>query len=242
MRRNLRRKYRAYSFTAAVSVLLVMFFSLIPAFAASSGSIQLSCVYHDEKGNVPLAGDTYSLVMIADAAVDLSNNTVSYQTKADFMSYDCNWHDCTSSQLQKKADELKQFVTENSVPAQTKETDAEGQALFDDLNPGLYLVFRSKTASGNKKYTDMPMLITVPQVTAGAAYYQVEAYPKFSVEGTTPDNPFHPQDNPNHPSEPTLPNTGQLIWPIPILLSLGILMLGMGIAINKRTEQEKNET
>jgi hypothetical protein len=211
-----------------------MFFSLVSVFAASSGSVQLNCVYHDEKGNIPLAGDAYSLVLIAGATVDEASNTVDYQTQSDFTAYDCNWHDCTSSQLQTKANELMQYVTENHIAAQTKLTDAEGTVLFDGLDPGLYLVFRSKTASYNKKYIDMPMLISVPQMTAGNAYYQVEAYPKFSVEGTTPDNPIHP-------SEPSLPNTGQLIWPIPILFVLGILMLTLGIVLSKRTEKENYE-
>lgn len=61
---------------------------------------------------------------------------------------------------------------------------------------------------------------------------------------TNPNDPSNP-DNPNNPNDPsnsstssdsTLPQTGQLWWPVPVLLIAGIVICFMGIYLKKRSE------
>ena len=55
---------------------------------------------------------------------------------------------------------------------------------------------------------------------------------------SNPDNPNNPNDpsNPGTSSDSTLPQTGQLWWPVPVLLIAGIVICFMGIYLKKRSE------
>ncbi len=44
-----------------------------------------------------------------------------------------------------------------------------------------------------------------------------------------PENPDNPE-NPDTPGQPILPQTGQLWWPVPVLLAAGLLLLCIGLA------------
>lgn len=53
-------------------------------------------------------------------------------------------------------------------------------------------------------------------------------------EVDVPDNPTPPK-----PAKPTLPQTGQLWWPVPLLMMGGLLFLVIGLFYRKRTSGEK---
>ena len=44
----------------------------------------------------------------------------------------------------------------------------------------------------------------------------------------TPENPEQPE-NPDQPGNPTLPQTGQLWWPVPVLVAGGLLLIVIGL-------------
>lgn len=55
---------------------------------------------------------------------------------------------------------------------------------------------------------------------------------------TNPTNPTVPPEpnKPAAPEEPTLPQTGQLWWPVPVLLFAGFLICAIGIVLKSRSE------
>ena len=53
-------------------------------------------------------------------------------------------------------------------------------------------------------------------------------------EVDVPDNPTPPK-----PTKPTLPQTGQLWWPVPLLMMGGLLFLVIGLFYRRRTSGEK---
>lgn len=253
MQKTIRLFHKAYAFTLVVGLLLLVFLPVFGFAAQPTGSITLHCVFHDQKQDVIFAGDTYALAKVADATLDPNTNTLSYETTAAFSSYACDWHACTSSQLRAKAYSLKQFVQQESVPVQTGLTDAAGEVCFSGLTPGLYLLYRTEARGKNAKYADMPALISVPQILGQDVNYDVDAYPKFGedipqppskpdVPTTSPTAPHKPEQPDNTPKKPELPNTGQLTWPIPYLLTFGLGFFAAGLLMRKRTEKEQSET
>lgn len=87
---------------------------------------------------------------------------------------------------------------------------------------GLYLVVQNQASTGWQ--TLNPFLISVPNLENGKYVYHVDATPKVGelrpVEAT-------PSPTPN-PVDPTLPATGQLNWPIPVLTVLGLALFAAG--------------
>lgn len=61
----------------------------------------------------------------------------------------------------------------------------------------------------------------------------------FTVTNTN-DNP-PPPDEPNEPNEPTLPQTGLLWWPVPVLAGIGVATLFFGIYLLLRKKEEPHE-
>ena len=62
--------------------------------------------------------------------------------------------------------------------------------------------------------------------------------PEDPTNPTDPSNPNDPSNpsTPDTPSDPTLPTTGQLWWPVPVLLLAGIIICFMGFYLKKRSE------
>ena len=67
----------------------------------------------------------------------------------------------------------------------------------------------------------------------------------FRVENTyrpeEPDNPDIPDEPPplgpgDQPNEPTLPQTGALWWPVPLLAAAGLLLLTVGLLLRRRED------
>ena len=46
-------------------------------------------------------------------------------------------------------------------------------------------------------------------------------------------------DKPTTPTKPTLPKTGQLWWPVPILISVGLLFTVIGLVRHRGNADEK---
>lgn len=204
-------------------VLAVMALCCMSAFAAqTTGSIRLTCNGKINGSSHPMAGDRYALVCVADAAVDATHGTISYTTRPEFAQYDCDWIGLTASQYQKKARELAAVVTKTGKYDREGTTDAKGNLTFTDLPPGVYLLVRVYVAPENEKFLCDPSFQWLPQTVNGELVYQLEVAPKYVVD-TTED-------------VPDLPKTGQLKWPVPVMLVSGtaLLLAGMELRYGKR--------
>ena len=104
----------------------------------------------------------------------------------------------------------------------------EGEAVFTDVKPGLYVVVQHEVAEGFEAMS--PFLISMPKFENGTYVTEVKASPKVSLE-KAPEKPTKPQD-------PTLPQTGQLNWPVPVLAVGGVMLFALGwvICFKKRKE------
>lgn len=149
------------------------------------GSIQLDCHVQCGDQTLPLAGDTYAIVQVADIAVQGqgASTTLTYRTKEAFQSFDCDWAALTDNGRQAKALELETYAQAQHLLTTTQTTDQNGCATFDGLSTGLYLVVRTQVADANSAYTTQAFLVDVPTILSETVYYDLTAVPKFEYQG-----------------------------------------------------------
>lgn len=141
------------------------------------------------------------------------------------------------------AQKLEQYITENALPGDLHEVDADGHVTFPDLKAGLYFVMQPVAAEGFEKMN--PFLITVPLRQDDALIFDIVAHPKVEPkpEETQPQVPTEPEPTkPTEPSKPSLPQTGQLNWPIPLMGLVGTCLLAVGGILCFRRKRDDDET
>lgn len=131
----------------------------------------------------------------------------------------------------KLAEDVADFVKTHNIPAYSTAENSDGKAVFTDLELGLYLIVQTKASNGYEPLN--PFLISVPMNEGGRYVYEVNAEGKFQLhqkpEPTTPTEPLEPKPTtPTKPLETILPQTGQLNWPIPVLVMLGLFLFAVG--------------
>ncbi len=119
------------------------------------------------------------------------------------------------------AESLAEYVREQGLAGITNEIGQDGIVSFTVLEPGLYLLVQDVAAEGYNKAA--PFLVSVPMTENGSYIYDVDASPKVELT-KAPAEPEQPET----PTGPKLPQTGQLNWPIPLLVVAGLCLLSVG--------------
>lgn len=132
----------------------------------------------------------------------------------------------------KLAEDVAAFVEADRLPAYATAENKDGKAVFTSLELGLYLIVQTEASDGYEPLK--PFLVSVPMNENGHYVYEVNAEGKFQLhqepKPTTPPKP----------SEPTLPQTGQLNWPIPVLVTLGLGLFSIGWALRFGSGRKKD--
>lgn len=113
-----------------------------------------------------------------------------------------------------------------------------GEAVFMDLEAGLYLVMQHRTDAVDGFLPIMPYLISVPYLADEEFSMDVVAAPKVPME-TKPTRPTEPP--PTRPNDPHLPQTGQLNWPVPMLAVGGLTLFLVGWFLYNDGYRKNNE-
>lgn len=126
------------------------------------------------------------------------------------------------------AAKLAKYAASNGISGESKTIDETGTAVFDPLEPGLYLL--TQPTAGNGYLPADPFLVTLPMAQDGRYVYQVDASPKVTLRPAPTE--------PTRPGDPTLPQTGQLNWPIPVLAAAGAACLIAGVILGRKGKDE----
>lgn len=92
---------------------------------------------------------------------------------------------------------------------------SDGEVIFENLEPGGYLLVQPKAAEGFLPIK--PFCVRIPMHMNGEMMYHIDATPKIETKPET-----------------KLPQTGLLTWPAYFLLALGTAVAGAGILMSKR--------
>lgn len=224
--------------TLLTAVLLVCGMSFA-AFAQEtpdqSGSIQITM----KKGETVVSGGTITLYRVGEASQ--TDGIYRFRVTGDFAAFDQALEDVQSPEL---AEALAEYVEANGLKGTTQEIDEEGETAFVDLELGLYLLVQEQAAEGYREVE--PFLVPVPIWADGAYVNNVYANPKQGeIKPDTPDTPDTPDKpetpKPGTPVQTTLPQTGQLNWPVPVLVLAGLTLFTVGWMLRFGTGKKRDE-
>ncbi len=195
------------------------------------GSISLT-LYSDEAGETVTDG---ALTLYEVAELTLTDGNMAYVRTAAFAGFTGEL-DVEDTSLAK---DLTAYVSSGGVTGTTRTIASDGSVSFSGLTLGLYLIVQTTQSTGY--YTIDPFLVTVPLAQDGVWVYDVDASPKVEVKPEPAPEP-EPEQEPGPTPEPTptptpdktLPQTGQLFWPIPILAGAGALFIVIGSIMRRR--------
>ena len=113
----------------------------------------------------------------------------------------------------------------------------DGKATFTGLPAGLYLIIQEKAADGFSRMG--AFLVSVPCLENGEYRYHVTASVKSELER----EPETEQTDPpaTEPEDPKLPQTGQLNWPIPVMVAAGLALFILGWFLSFGKKRESRE-
>lgn len=201
-----------------------------------TGSIELTLA--DSDGNA-VSGGAVTLYQVA--TLYLEDGDMAYAYTDGFA--DCGATlDVEDTSL---AETLADYVSSEGVSGTTLSIGSSGTVSFGGLELGLYLVVQT-TESDNYE-TISPFVVTVPLEEDGVWVYDVDASPK--VGAVTPVEPEEDEGNESCTSTTTtttttvtktLPQTGQLNWPIPVLAICGAVLFLVGWCLT-RSDRKRSE-
>lgn len=110
------------------------------------------------------------------------------------------------------------------------ETIADAGAVFDNMSQGLYLFVQTQAAPGYEAMK--PFLLTLPK----DGQLEVSAIEKMSPLVAKPTEPDTVIPDKGKQRDKELPFTGQIWWPIPVLLVLGIGLILLSFGGHRRHE------
>lgn len=186
---------------------------------SQTGSISVAMVYDGET----VGGGSLMLYRVGNVSEDDGN--YSFSLAGDFADSGVSLADISHAAL---AGELAEYASARHIEGAAEPISEDGRMTADGLTPGLYLVTQENAADGFEPIS--PFLVSVPMYDGGTYVYDVDATPKLDTLTKTPDIP----EQPSAPGEPTLPQTGQINWPVPALSALGIVLFLCGFRMRSR--------
>lgn len=194
----------------------------------ASGSITVNIVDDGQK----ITSGTLTFYRIGEICEDDGN--YDFQLTGDFSSCGESLQDVYSPELAQK---LMDFANQNKISGETVQIE-NGTAVYSIPKGqlGLYLVVQYQASTGY----DMlhPFLISVPNLEDGEYVYDVNATPKMGE--IVPSVPTTPTTPPTTDTDvPSLPQTGQMKWPVPVLTALGLCLFAVGWILRFKSKKEE---
>lgn len=179
-----------------------------------------------KSGETPVSGGTLTAIRIGE--VYEFDGNYDFRLVGDFAADGAFVEDYN----QDLADKMAKIAEDKKTAGETKTIGADGKVVFSGLELGLYLFVQTKPADGY--YTANPFIMGVPQLENEVYVYEVDATPKVGVEP-------EPTTVTTLPPEPTVPETGQLNWPVPVMSFGGIALVACGFLLCYSGKKECDE-
>ena len=203
---------------------------------SAEGSITIKLSYDGES----LEGGAFAIYEAGD--VSLSNGDYSFVLSESFSGFSGTLEDLENETL---AEELYEYIEANGISPLATSENSSGEVVFDSLSIGLYLVVQTESCTGYELLS--PFLVSLPiyDETSGSYVYDVSAYGKFALisspeeETTTAEETTAGEEETE--SEPKLPQTGQLNWPIPVLAVTGLALIITGRAVLSGSKKRRGD-
>lgn len=150
------------------------------------GTLSASLSYKNGKGEkVAIQGVTLEVFRVAELEV-INGGSSKYTLTSDFAGSEIELEGISASESNKAAKTMKAIVLEKELKGQAAVTDANGKVVFQNLEPGMYLVMQTANEDTVPEYTEMdPYLVSVPlgETSDGGNTwkYEVNTVPKAEI-------------------------------------------------------------
>lgn len=182
-----------------------------------------------EYDGTAVSGGTLTAYQVGQIQED--NGNYSFAKTAAMENFSGDYGNISDSKL---AEDLAVFVKKHSISAYATAENNAGTATFTNMKLGLYLIVQTEASDGYEPLK--PFLVSLPMNEDGHYVYEVNAEGKFQLHQEPKPT------SPSKPSDPTLPQTGQLNWPIPVLVITGLLLFAVGWLLCRSKKKEKYES
>lgn len=204
---------------------LVLFAMPLSAFALElpqdiPGSIELTVCWGDK----PIPGGKMTCIQVGEVGEDNGNSVFLRCLDGKLL---------TNVQSKELAAELEKFANEHQLPGTICAIGENGTVKFSNLKIGLYLLVQETPAPGYSKLA--PFLVSVPYLEEGKYQYDVTPLVKAELKREPVKTP------PKTVPDESLPQTGQLNWPVPVMTAVGLLLFSAGWALRFGKKKESNE-
>lgn len=180
----------------------------------------LSILPHE--GYTPITDGDLTLFRVGE--LDGSGSTLRYVLTGQFAGSDVSLENLGDDDAA-SAKALADYAEQQHLEGDTREIGDNG-ARYEGLTVGVYLVIQKNPAEGY--YPIEPFLISLPAVEDERYVYDVAAAPKAAPKkGDVSDDSSESSTE----SSEDLPKTGQLKWPIPVLIISGLVFIVFGLLI-----------
>jgi hypothetical protein len=183
------KKIRTKKLVLGALAFLIAAFTVFTASAAGNNSIKIIKIH--DKNKVPVANWELSIYEVAR----FDASTYSYSITDDFHDYiDLAFinEEKTANEISEKAKELESAISEKGItPQSTVKSDDSGNASFENLEDGLYII----CYSSNTKFSSSPSFIAVPDYDDNSAVTLQAKIEDKSNGGSTPPGGGHHDDD-----------------------------------------------
>lgn len=238
---------KAILFVFALAVMLLSVNTAVFSYAVPDldrpGSVSVTMRY----GDTAVPGGEMEIFRVADIIIE--GTELRYVPTDNFINYDGDLRDPDSPDL---ALSIAAYIAQNNITGGTAAIDRNGSVTFSDVVPGLYMLIQTVAAEGYSCVT--PFLVSLPSYTNGEYVYDIDVSAKTELAKAEEEKTDNNQGT-NVTNKPAsgkntggsdnggnkLPQTGQLNWPIPILLVMGTALVLTGLILCFGQRKGKNE-
>lgn len=207
-------------------VLLLILLRCCPTAGAAEdlpvGSIQVDLAYAGE----PVRGGSLTLYRVGELNVEGTG----FVLCGDFADSGVILDEVSDPH---KAVVLAEYAALRSIEGITLQND--GSVCFEGLSIGLYLIVQQERAENFEPIC--PFLISIPMAVNGTYTFAVNASPKVDLKPREIMETTETAD-----IVPSLPQTGQMKWPIPVLTLTGTALLALGLFCCTKPKRDDHET
>lgn len=202
---------------------------------SKEGRISITMIYEDKA--VP--GGTLTLYRVGE--IEENDGNYSFILTDNFKDSGVRLTEVSDPELAKN---LAGYAEDREIAGMTENIDDSGKIIFAEQKTGLYLLVQREAAEGYSKIS--PFLVSVPMEENGTYVYSVDASPKLELEKEPDETPETSEEatTPSQPTVPgnrTLPQTGQLNWPVPVFAMSGLALFFVGWLLRFGRKKERYE-
>ena len=203
---------------------------------SAEGSITIELSYDGEN----LTDGAFAVYRVGD--VSSSDGNYSFVLSESFSGFSGTLEDLENETL---AEELYEYIEANGISPLAEAENTSGEVIFGSLSIGLYLVVQTEGCTGYEVLS--PFLVSLPvyDETSESYVYDISAYGKFVLTGSPEEETTTAEETTageeETESEPKLPQTGQLNWPIPVLAVTGLALIITGWAILSGSKKRRGD-